>query len=171
MTKAISLVVCALLLVLTVTLTSPEAVADTQSSCAPIGESQDFIFSVWGESQHWALILQGLGTCKEGRIYTAKTLPYLVWAGGAQIPKRFKVTFTVQNLRCVQGTVEMQQPTKVVRVADCKLVYPGQGLLVAKRPEDLVRAITSEGKFEITWDGMTEQITWRYGYPPPTRDR
>jgi hypothetical protein len=170
MTQAISLVACALFLMLTATPTPPEAAADTRASCLPIGESQESIFSVWGESQHWALILQGLGTCKEGRIHTAKGLPYLVWTGGEQIPERVGVTFTVQNLTCVKGTIGIMS-TKVARVADCKLVYPGQGLLVAKRPEDLVGAITSEGKFEITWDGMTEQIAWRYGYPPPTRER
>jgi hypothetical protein len=128
------------------------------------------MFTVWGESEHWALILQGVGTCQEQGVHTAKALPYLVWAGGDQIPKRISVRFTVQNLTCIQGTVGVQ-PSKVVRVADCKLVFPGQRLLVAQRPEDLVRAITSDGRFVISWDGMTEQITWRYGYPPPTRDR
>lgn len=62
----------------------------------------------------------------------------------------------------------MGVPT-VANVGYCKLVNPGEGLLEANRPEELVQTIMKDGRFVITWNGQTEQITWRYGSPagPP----
>lgn len=170
MIKALRFLACTFLVVSMVSCSLPEALASIGDSCRPQGGDQEFIFSVWGESQHWALILTGVATCKDGRIDTAKALPYLVWAGGPQSPERANVTFVVQDITCVKGTIGVR-PTKVVRVADCKLVSPGVKLITAASPEDLVQAITSTGRFEIAWNGMTELITWRYGYPPPAKNR
>lgn len=168
MAKVVSLL-CAMLLMFIAT---PPAAATpvTGVSCVAGGESLEYLFTVWGESEHWALLLQGLGNCQGDRIHLAKALPYLVWTGGGKVPERASITFTVRDVTCVKGTVGVQS-FKVVRVANCKLVYPGQGLLVAKGPEDLVQDITSDGRFVISWDDMTEEITWRYGYLPPTRPR
>ncbi len=130
------------------------------SKCLPYVEALESIFSTWGESEHWALILQGLGTCQDGRLHTAKALPYLVWTGGDQMPEKVEVTFEVQGITCVHGTVGTG-PGKVNRIADCKLVFPGQGLLTAAEPQELVRAITRHGRFTVSWNGRREQIQWR----------
>jgi hypothetical protein len=152
-------------------LSSSSAVAvETPALCSSSGHAeQAFRFHIWGESQHWALLLEGMGTCKEGRVYTAKALPWLVWGGGMPIPKNASVRFKVQAVTCIEGNVPLQD-TKVVRVADCKLVYPGQASIQAERPDEVVRAITSTGDFTVTWNGMSEQITWRYGYPRAPQD-
>lgn len=162
MIRIVSLLTCTLLMCLSITLTPPEAGAVGEASCA---ENLYSVFSAWGESQHWALILQGLGSCRENQLDTAKALPYLVWTGGDVIPERVNVRFSIGKQTCIEGIVGVP-PTKVVRLAGCKLFYPSQGILVANNPADLVRAIMSEGDFEIRWGDTSERITWRYGNPP-----
>lgn len=130
----------------------------------PPGENLESVFSIWGDSGHWAVILHGLGTCTNGTLTTATALPYLVWTGGGSTPERVGVSLQVQGLTCVQGSVGLG-PWNVVRIADCKLIAPGQGLLAPKPTGDLVKAITTNGRFEVAWEGKREQISWRYAYP------
>jgi hypothetical protein len=154
-----------LCLMLALGMASTPVTARPEGSCPPAGESLESVFSIWGDSGHWALILQGLGTCTDGTLTTAKALPYLVWTGGGHPPERVSVSFQVQDMTCVQGTVGMG-PSKVVRIADCKLIAPGQGVLAPQSTVELVRAIATNGRFEVAWDRKAEQISWRYAYPP-----
>lgn len=141
-------------------------------SCGPsLGYAQaqpeTFTWAMVGESKNWIVILYGYARRDHGHVSYAHAQPWVMWAGGGPIPRRFSVDFSVDDISCVHGTLGFEGPpgSKFSQAAPCKLVYPQSPSVPGDAPQDFIRAIRNSGRFVLRWNDHQETIQWGRAFP------
>jgi hypothetical protein len=144
-------------------------VGGTDHSQAPPKEAQPetFTWAMVGESRDWVVILHGYARREHGRVTYAHAQPWVIWAGGGAPPRRFSVGFSVDDIRCIHGTVGFVGPpgSKLSLVAPCKLVYPQSPSVPGDKPQDPIEAVRKSGRFVLMWNDQQETIHWGRAFP------